>query len=83
MRGLNDTMNLKGFIVGNGITDLNTDPYIGSVDIGYHFNLLNSRSYKRYKELGCRYYWQQIKNNLPGDCGELLLSLAKALENTD
>ncbi len=41
MRGLNDTMNLKGFIVGNGITDLDTDPNIGAIDTAFHFNLLD------------------------------------------
>ena len=83
MRGLNDTMNLKGFIVANGVTDLNTDPFIGTVDTAYHFNLMNPRTYKRYKEQACRYYWQEIKVNLPGDCLELLLSLANAFNYTD
>lgn len=51
-------INLKGFIVANGNTDYDTDPYISTVDTAYHFNLINPRVYKKYKELGCHYYWQ-------------------------
>ena len=43
MGNTNQTLkiNLKGFIVGNGVTDLDTDPFISSVDTAYHFNVLN------------------------------------------
>ena len=85
MGNTNQTLkiNLKGFIVANGVADLNTDPFISTVDTMYHFNLIDPKIYKRYKEQGCRYYWQEIKPNLPGDCLDLLLKMARALNYTD
>jgi hypothetical protein len=50
-------INLKGFIVANGVTDLDTDPFISTFDTMFQFNLLDPKIYKRYKEQGCKYYW--------------------------
>ena len=38
-------INLKGFIVANGMTNLDTDPAISAVDAAYHFNLIESKIY--------------------------------------
>lgn len=38
-------INLKGFIVANGATDWDTDPFISMVDTLHYFNLINPRVY--------------------------------------
>lgn len=85
MGNTNQTLkiNLKGFIVANGATDLSTDPFISTIDTMFHYNLVDPKIYKRYKEQGCRYYWKEIKLNLPGDCLDLLMKIASAINYTD
>jgi hypothetical protein len=39
-------INLKGFIVANGATDWDTDPFISTVDTAFHFNLIDPKIYK-------------------------------------
>jgi hypothetical protein len=63
--------------VANGATDWSTDPFISTFDTAYHFNLLDTQIYKRFKAQNCSYYWQEIKPNLPGDCTSLLLKMAE------
>jgi hypothetical protein len=43
-------INLKGFIVTNGLTDLNKDPFIGSVDQANAHNIIPNDLYESYKE---------------------------------
>jgi len=50
-------INIKGFIVANGATDYNTDPYIGSVDHAHGFNIIPISLYKNFTDNKCRYYW--------------------------
>ncbi len=85
MGNTNQTLkiNLKGFIVANGATDWDTDPFISTVDTAYHFNIVNPQIYKRYKALGCRYYWQEIKPRLPDGCLELLKTFEYTFNYTD
>ena len=54
-------INLKGFIVANGVTDLNKDPFIGSVDQANAHHIIPNDFYLRYREEGCRSYWQNLK----------------------
>jgi len=50
MGNTNQTLkiNLKGFIVANGVTDLNTDPFVKTVDTMYKFNLVDPKIFKQY-----------------------------------
>jgi carboxypeptidase C (cathepsin A) len=50
-------INLKGFIVANGVTDYNKDPFIGSVDHLNNFNIMPDHLYNRYNHAGCRLFW--------------------------
>ena len=54
-------INLKGFIVANGVTDLNKDPYIGSVEEANAHNIIPNELYEKFREEGCRFYWQNLK----------------------
>jgi hypothetical protein len=41
-------INLKGFIVANGATDYNTDPYISTIEIANAFDLIPNAFFKKY-----------------------------------
>jgi hypothetical protein len=43
-------INLKGFIVANGVTDLNKDPYIGSVEQANANNIIPNEIFEKYNE---------------------------------
>jgi len=58
-------INLKGFIVANGVTDYRTDPFIGSVEHLNAFNILPDYLYDNWKKNGCRVFWQGLNMNLP------------------
>jgi hypothetical protein len=50
-------INLKGFIVINGVTDLDKDPYIGTVEQSNAHNIMPNEMYDIWHEKGCRFYW--------------------------
>jgi hypothetical protein len=64
-------INLKGFIVANGATDYNTDPYISTIEIANAFDLIPNAFFKKYQEAGCRLYLQNMKVNDPEPCPEM------------
>ena len=43
-------INLKGFIVANGVTDLNKDPYIGSVEEANAHNIIQNELFEKFGE---------------------------------
>ncbi len=69
-------INLKGFIVANGATDWNTDPFVGTVDTLKHFNLISPDLYRDYKELKCKYLWKGLVTNIEGKCYDIMLKIA-------
>ena len=75
--------NLKGFIVANGATYWETDPYISSIDTAFSFNLVDPKVYKKYKELGCRNYIIESGRRLPEGCITLLNKMKLTLEYND
>ncbi len=64
-------INLKGFIIANGVTDLDKDPFIGTIEAMNAFNIMPNELYKIYVELGCQLYWQNIKVRKPEPCPQL------------
>lgn len=70
-------LNLQGFIVANGVTDLNKDPYIGSVEQANAHNIIPNELYETYKEKGCRFYWQNLKVIDHEPCPELMNWIAQ------
>jgi hypothetical protein len=65
-------INLKGFIVANGVTDLDKDPFIGSVEAINAHNIMPNELYDIWHEKGCRFYWQALKVIDPEPCPELM-----------
>ena len=61
-------INLKGFIVSNGVTDLDKDPFIGTVEEFNAHNIVPNSIYDIWEEKGCKYSWQGIKVVDPQPC---------------
>ena len=70
-------INLKGFIVANGATDYNTDPYISSIEIANAFDLIPNDFFQKYQEYGCRIYSWYFKIEGPDPCPEMIQWLFK------
>ena len=61
-------INLKGFIVANGMTDFDKDPYIGTAEEANAHNIIPNEIYDMWHKKGCKYYWQRIKVIDPEPC---------------
>jgi hypothetical protein len=53
----NPHINLKGFIVANGVTDLDKDPNISTVEETNAHNIVPNSIYDIWDEKGCKNYW--------------------------
>ncbi len=42
-------LNLRGFIIGNGATDYNHDPFRASVELAWQHNLISRQHYIDYR----------------------------------
>ena len=49
-------MNLKGFIVGNGVTDFDVEYWPSYPDVVKYFNLIPESTYKKWNDAGCIYF---------------------------
>ena len=65
-------INLKGFIIANGVTDLDKDPFIGSIEEANAHNIIPNEMYEIWNEKGCRFYWQDLKVINPEPCPEMM-----------
>jgi hypothetical protein len=65
-------INLKGFIVANGVTDFNKDPYIGSIEEANAHNIIHNDLYEKWHQKGCRFYWQDLKVIDHEPCPEMM-----------
>jgi hypothetical protein len=67
------TLNLKGFIVGNGATDWDLDISPAFPDVVYNFNMIPTRMIKNYTDNGCTFYFRDVKPPMPNNsiCIEL------------
>jgi hypothetical protein len=61
-------INLKGFIIANGVTDLDKDPFIGTVEEANAHNIVPNEFYDVWHKKGCKYSWQFLKVNNPEPC---------------
>jgi hypothetical protein len=67
------TYNLKGFIVGNGITDMYIDSDNPLLESIAHWSMIPMDLWNQIKDLGCIFYWGKMDvdaNNPPG-CDQL------------
>jgi hypothetical protein len=48
-------INLKGFIVANGMTDFDKDPYIGTAEEANAHNIIPNEIYDMWHKKGCKY----------------------------
>ena len=72
-------INLKGFIIANGATDYDTDPYISTWEIANAFDLIPNDFYKQYQEAGCRMYLNDMKVLDPEPCPSMFQWLKKRM----
>lgn len=69
MRG-DITYNLKGFAIGNGITDWNVDAAPATFEAFENFNLISPDLYAQFAQYNCKY---NVAKNITNDphCAEL------------
>ncbi|TNV78909.1 hypothetical protein FGO68_gene989 [Halteria grandinella] len=73
MNNWNDTYNLKGFIVGNGMTDMYIDTDNVLLESVANWNLIPVSLWKQMDALECTYFWgkvSELQHNAEG-CDEL------------
>jgi hypothetical protein len=73
MNHWNDTYNLKGFIIGNGVTDMYIDTDNVLLESVANWNLIPVSLWNKMAALGCTYFWDKVvelQHNAPG-CAEL------------
>ena len=61
MQGWNDTYNLKGFIVGNGMTDMYIDTDNPLLESVANWNLIPMKMWEDIDKLGCTFFWIKVK----------------------
>ena len=60
MNNWNETFNLKGFIVGNGITDMYLDSDSQYFESAAEWSLIPMSLWNRIKQVGCIFYWHKL-----------------------
>lgn len=69
-------LNLKGFIIGNGVVDYKRDPTVSLIDIGFAFNIVPETFVKVYNDNGCIAYSGFYNHSGPtGICADLINQL--------
>jgi hypothetical protein len=64
-------INIKGFIVANGATDYDTDPYISTWEISNAFDLIPNDFYQQYVKAGCQMSLLNVKVIDPEPCPQM------------
>lgn len=88
MNGWNDTYNLQGFIVGNGMTDMYVDTDNPLIETIANWNMIPMSLWERGNALGCSFFWGKVDylNHDPPECEEIhnkSMSLIKDLDIYD
>lgn len=62
--------NLKGFIVGNGITDMYLDSDNPLIESIAHWSMIPMNLWNQIKDLGCVFYWSKmdVEAKNPPEC---------------
>lgn len=70
MNNWNDTYNLKGFIIGNGVTDMYIDSDSQMIESLANWNMIPSALWNQIQQAGCIFYWDKldVKANNPPQC---------------
>lgn len=69
--------NLKGMIVGNGVTNWTFDTLPAMVDTFYWHSLIDQDRYDRSKELGCNWAGVEFGKDLSDECSDMLDYVSK------
>jgi hypothetical protein len=64
-------INIKGFIVANGATDYDTDPYISTWEVSNAFDLIPNDFYQQYVKAGCQMSLLNVKVIDPEPCPQM------------
>jgi hypothetical protein len=64
-------INIKGFIVANGATDYDTDPFISTWEVCNAFDLIPNDFYQQYVKAGCQMYLNNMKIIDPEPCPQM------------
>jgi hypothetical protein len=77
--------NLKGFIVGNGITDMYIDTDNPLLESVAHWSMIPMSLWTRIKELGCIFYWKKmdLPANNPPECEPLYNESMTLIQDLD
>ena len=70
-------INLKGFIVGNGVTDYPADMFYGGPTFLYYHGLVSPQTWISYNQNGC------INNPFTEDCENLSSDIEEVLTNVN
>jgi hypothetical protein len=64
-------INIKGFIVANGATYYDTDPFISTWEVCNAFDLIPNDFYQQYVKAGCQMYLKNMKIIDPEPCPQM------------
>jgi hypothetical protein len=69
-KNFNETYNLKGFIIGNGVTDMYIDSDNQLIETLVNWSMIPQDLYNQIVSLGCIFYWDKmdVKVNNPPQC---------------
>jgi len=72
-KNFNATYNLKGFIIGNSVTDMYLDTDNQLVESLAYWSMIPFDLYNQIRSLGCIFYWDKmdVKANNPPQCASL------------
>jgi hypothetical protein len=73
MNKLNDTYNLKGFIIGNGVTDMYIDSDNQLIETLAYWSMIPWELYNQIKAYNCVFNWDKLDVvvNNPPQCADL------------
>lgn len=82
-KNFNETYNLKGFIIGNGVTDMYIDSDNQLIETLAYWSMIPLDLYNQIVSLGCIFYWDkmdvQVKN--PPQCQGLYDQVMTLIED--
>jgi hypothetical protein len=75
--------NLKGMMVGNGVTNWKYDTYPAFIELANAHSMMNPADYDMMKTLGCDYSGLEFGADIPENCMDLLNNFGNATANVN
>ena len=83
MNGWNDTYNLKGFLIGNGVTDMYIDSDNQMIESLANWNMIPTSLWNQIQDSKCIFYWDKVDVKVSNDikCGGLYKQAMDLIED--